>query len=85
MTCPRWILGSDKVKFDGCDLAIAKLEPYLGKVILDPPADAVGSPEWIGLKLKAEIPKRLVAYLLMLPDMCEAYRRLQVRETSRTI
>jgi type I restriction enzyme M protein len=71
------VVGSEKVRFDGCDLAISKLEPYLGKIMIDPPADAIGSPEWIGLRLTTAIPKNLAAYMLMLPDLCEAYRRLQ--------
>jgi type I restriction enzyme M protein len=71
------ILGSDKIKFIGCDLAISKLEPYLGKVIIKPNSEYVGSTEWVGLKLKTEIPLSVLAYLLMLPSMCEAYRRLQ--------
>jgi hypothetical protein len=45
--------------------------------MIDPPADAIGSPEWIGLRLTTAIPKNLAAYMLMLPDLCEAYRRLQ--------
>jgi hypothetical protein len=71
------VLGSDRVKFEGCDLVISKLEPYLAKIIIDPPSDAVGSPEWIGLKITTDIPKNVLAYVLMLPDLCEAYRRLQ--------
>jgi type I restriction-modification system DNA methylase subunit len=70
-------IGSDRVQFQGCDLAISKLEPYLGKVIIDPSPDAIGSTEWVGLKIEGQIPASVVAYLLMLPAMCEAYRRLQ--------
>ena len=33
-------IGSDKVSFEGCQLAISKLEPYLGKVLIDPPEGA---------------------------------------------
>ena len=71
------IVGSDKVKFESCDLAISKLEPYLGKVIISPNTNDMGSTEWVGLKLITEIPIIVVAYFLLLPDMCEAYRRLQ--------
>ena len=70
-------IGSQKIRFEGCDLAISKLEPYLGKVLIGPPADALGSTEWIGLKCKTGFPLEYVAHLLMLPDLCEAYRRLQ--------
>ena len=70
-------VGSQKVRFEGCELAIAKLEPYLGKILLNPPTDAVGSTEWIGLRRKTALPLLFVAYLLMLPELCETYRRLQ--------
>ena len=70
-------VGSDKVTFSHCDLAISKLEPYLGKVIISPENDSIGSTEWVGLELMGGIPKIVAAYLLMLPDMCDAYRRLQ--------
>ena len=48
--------GSDKVSFQNCQLAISKLEPYLGKVLLSPPKDAIGSTEWVGLKIKKGLP-----------------------------
>lgn len=70
-------IGSQKISFAGCELAISKLEPYLGKVLINPPQDALGSTEWVGLRRIADLPLELVAYLLMLPDFCEAYRRLQ--------
>ena len=71
------LIGSDKLSFEGCELAISKLEPYLGKVLIEPPVDAIGSTEWVGLCRNGDIPVEFVAYLLMLPDLCEAYRRLQ--------
>lgn len=71
------IIGSQKVLFQGCELAISKLEPYLGKVLINPPADALGSTEWVGLRRISDLPLEFVAHLLMLPDLCEAYRRLQ--------
>ena len=58
-------------------MAISKLEPYLGKVLVDPPAGALGTTEWIGLCHTIDLPLEFVAYLLMLPDLCEAYGRLQ--------
>ena len=64
-------VGSTKVSFRGADLVISRLEPYLGKVIVDPPAGAIGSTEWIGLKVKNEFPITVAAYLLMLPETCE--------------
>lgn len=71
------IVGSQKVSFEGCELAISKLEPYLGKILLKPPAGAIGSTEWIGLRRMTDLPLEFIAYLLMLPNLCEAYRRLQ--------
>ena len=71
------VLGSDRIRFAGSDLAISKLEPYLGKVIICPDQAAVGSTEWVGLKVRDGIPPLLVGYLLMLPRMCECLRRLQ--------
>ncbi|WP_020571593.1 restriction endonuclease subunit M [Neolewinella persica] len=72
-------INSDKVIFAGADLLFSKLEPYLGKVVILPPADYIGSPEWIGLKLKDSYLDHVsyFGYLLMHPALCEAYRRLQ--------
>ena len=70
-------IGSQRIRFDGCQLAISKLEPYLGKVLLSPPPNALGSTEWVGLNCISDLPLEYVAYLLMLPGLCEAYRRLQ--------
>ena len=70
-------IGSERISFKGCQLAISKLEPYLGKVLIDPPDDAIGSTEWIGLQTETGLPLEFVAHLLMLPDLCQAYRRLQ--------
>jgi len=71
------IIGSDRVKFVDSDLLISKLEPYLGKIVIKPNPENIGSTEWIGLRITRSIPHNVVAYLLMLPEMCEAYRRLQ--------
>ena len=68
---------SDKVCFEGADLLISKLEPYLGKVVIDPPQNAIGTTEWIGLKCKTGLDHRVAGYFLMLPQMCDGYRRLQ--------
>jgi len=70
------VIGSEKIRFEGCDLAISKLEPYLGKVIR-PPQGALGSTEWVGLRIRARLSPVVVQFLLMLPEMCDAYRRLQ--------
>jgi type I restriction enzyme M protein len=71
------ILGSTKLSFAGVEMVVSKLEPYLGKVLMDPPADALGSTEWIGLKRTEDYPLIVLAYALMLPEVCEAFRRLQ--------
>lgn len=70
-------IGSDKVRFDGCDFVFSKLEPYLAKLIICPDAADIGSTEWVGLRRKTNVPVHVLAYTLMLPDVCEAYRRLQ--------
>lgn len=70
-------LGSDKVSFDGADLLFSKLEPYLGKLVIDPnPAD-IGSTEWVGLRIKGGVPRMLISYLLLDGRLRSAYRRLQ--------
>lgn len=70
-------IGSDKVLFDGCDIAISKLEPYLGKVIINPPSEAIGTTEWVGLKCQCSENSKRLGYCLMLPQLLDAYRRLQ--------
>lgn len=70
-------IGSDKVSFAGAELALSKLEPYLGKLIISPPDDALGSTEWVGLARTVDTPLLVVAYVLLLPELREAYRRLQ--------
>jgi type I restriction enzyme M protein len=70
-------VASTKVDFSGADLLFSKLEPYLGKIILGPPPGAIGSMEWIGLKVKNGLPVSIATYMLMLPETCEALRRLQ--------
>jgi type I restriction enzyme M protein len=71
------IVGSEKVHLAGCDLAFAQLEPYLAKFMIRP-EDALGSTEWVGFHLKDRtLDPVVMAYLLMLPDVCECYRRLQ--------
>lgn len=70
-------ISSDRVSFAGCEIAFSKLEPYLGKVIIKPDPEAIGSPEWVGFCAKDGFPSILAGYLLMRPDLLEAYRRLQ--------
>ena len=70
-------IGSDKVMFDGSDIVISKLEPYLGKVIINPPSEAIGTTEWVGLKCRPSESAKQLGYCLMLPQLLDAYRRLQ--------
>lgn len=75
----EWVyeLGSDKVLFDGAEILFSKLEPYLGKVIINPPSDALGSTEWVGFKVKQPYSVNVIGYLLMHKELCKAYRMLQ--------
>ena len=72
-------LGSDKIVFGEADLLISKLEPYLGKVLKNDPAQRwLGSTEWLPFRVRAEVEDvDFVRYLLLLPQMLEAYRCLQ--------
>lgn len=70
-------IGSDKVIFSGCDIVISKLEPYLGKAIISPPPEAIGTTEWVGLKCNPSSSVKQLGYCLLLPQLLDAYRRLQ--------
>jgi type I restriction enzyme M protein len=70
-------IGSNKVRFEGAEMVISKLEPYLGKIIITPDPQWIGTTEWIGLERVQDMPLNALAYFLMLPELCEAYRRLQ--------
>ena len=69
-------IGSDKVIFKGADIIISKLEPYLGKCVVNPDPKAIGTTEWVGFRCK-EVNPRVIGYLLALPEMGEAMRMLQ--------
>ena len=71
------LIGSTRVSFEGCDLVMSKLEPYLAKLILAPDPGAIGSTEWVGYDIVGDIPPIVLAYFLMQQEMCEIYRRLQ--------
>lgn len=70
-------IGSDKNLFKNADILFSKLEPYLGKIIISPPQDAIGTTEWVGLKVKEPYKSNAVGFLLMHPKLCESYRMLQ--------
>jgi type I restriction enzyme M protein len=72
-------IGSDKIEFGQADIAISKLEPYLGKVlIVERDEEWIGSPEWLTYKFREKIyhPDYL-RFLLLTPQMLEVYRCLQ--------
>lgn len=72
-------VGSDKIVFGESEIAISKLEPYLGKVFINNPSAAwIGSTEWLTYKTASEdVEVDYVKHLLLLPSMLEAYRCLQ--------
>ncbi len=70
-------IGSDKVSFEGADIVFAKLEPYLAKIIIRPDQSAIGSTEWVGLKCAEGSDPLSVGYMLMLPQLREAYHCLK--------
>lgn len=72
-------LGSDKIEFGDSDIAISKLEPYLGKVLINNPEDEwIGTPEWLTFKKSDEVHHiDYLRFLLLTPEMLEAYRCLQ--------
>ena len=47
-------IGSDKLRFGNADLLTTKLRPYLGKTILNAFEDAIGTTEWIPLRIDPE-------------------------------
>lgn len=72
-------IGSDRIAFDEADLAISRLEPYLGKVLrVDSEANWIGSPEWLTYRVSACVSDvEYLRFLLLMPEMLDCYRRLQ--------
>ena len=70
-------IGSDKVSFSGADILFSKLEPYLGKVVIEPNQNAIGSTEWVGYLVKTPYKPNVIGFLLMHNRLCKAYRMLQ--------
>lgn len=72
-------IGSDKIEFGDSDIAISKLEPYLGKVIINSKEEEwIGSPEWLTYKLSSRVYDiDYLRFLLLTPEMLEVYRCLQ--------
>ena len=61
------------------DIAISKLEPYLGKVLINNVEEEwIGSPEWLTYKKSLKVHSLdYLRFLLLTPEMLEVYRCLQ--------
>jgi restriction endonuclease S subunit len=72
-------VGSDKVEFNDCDLVFNKLEPYLGKIVInDRSKNYIGTSEWLPLKTNLQKTTVLfLKYLLLLPDFLTSYHLLK--------
>lgn len=72
-------IGSDKIEFGESHLAISKLEPYLGKVLINQPdQEWIGSPEWLTYTITNNVyDLDYLRFLLLTPEMLEVYRCLQ--------
>lgn len=72
-------LGSDKIEFGESILAISKLEPYLGKVLINKPEQEwIGSPEWLTYTVTDRVYDHdYLRFLLLTTEMLEVYRCLQ--------
>jgi type I restriction enzyme M protein len=72
-------VGSDRIEFGNADIAISKLEPYLGKVlVIEKEKEWIGSPEWLTYNLSTHIQDiEYLRFLLLTPEMLEVYRCLQ--------
>ena len=68
-------VGSDKLDFADCDLVFNRLEPYLGKIVInDVSKGYIGTTEWIPLKLDAHKAKQtFLKYLLLLPQFLSSF------------
>lgn len=68
-------VGSDKLDFADCDLVLNRLEPYLGKIVInDVSKGYIGTTEWIPLKLDAHRAKpTFLKYLLLLPQFLNSF------------
>lgn len=68
---------SDKVVLESADFVLSRLRPYLGKFIMNPKPDTIGSSELVGLKLDEKLSALKVNFLFSLPEFREAFRMLQ--------
>ena len=67
--------GSTKLDFGDCDLVFNKLEPYLGKIVInDITKNYIGTTEWVPLKLdKSKIQELYFKYLLLLKEFLKSF------------
>lgn len=72
-------IGSDKVSFGDAQVVFSKLEPYLGKAILNSPEeDYIGSTEWVPLLVNGRSAKKEFIWALLLsPGARHVFRLLQ--------
>lgn len=67
--------GSTKLDFEDCDLVFNKLEPYLGKIVInDKTKEYIGTTEWVPLKLnKKRTDLLFFKYLLLLDEYLKSF------------
>jgi len=72
-------VGSDKLDFVDCDLVFNRLEPYLGKIIINEKSkNYIGTTEWIPLKLDQNQMRPLfLKYLLLLSQFLQSFGLLK--------
>lgn len=70
-------VGSQKLDFADCNMVFSRLEPYLGKIVLNnPEKHYIGTTEWIPLKLRKELVLPMfLKYILLMPGFLDQRRR----------
>lgn len=53
------------------------MKPYLGRVVINPPQNAIGTTERVVLKCISNLDHRVAGCFLILPQMCEGNCRLK--------
>lgn len=76
-------INSDKNLLTDCDIMVSKLGMTRGYIYLKPniPSDLIGSSEFIPYKLKDSANSYFYLYLLLMPQMKNAYRCLETGKT----
>jgi type I restriction enzyme S subunit len=72
-------IGSAKLDFADCDLVVNRLEPYLGKIVInDESKGYIGTTEWIPLRINnTRVNSLFLKYLLLLPQFLHSFRLLK--------